>query len=344
MPKILYPFSLLYGAAVERARTRALPLRLPKPVISVGNLTWGGTGKTPVVISLAQYFLSQGARPVVLTRGYFRKSKEPAVVSDGRKMLVSPVISGDEPYLIAESAPGTGVMVGSDRYRSGLRAMEEIRPDIFILDDGFQHWKLHRDLDVLCINALNPFGNGCLIPAGILREPVSAARRAALVLITNTDLAAEDEVPAIERVLAAHDSSAPVAKTRYRASSIRKVTDNTVLTPEYFNRKVVALVSAIGENRGFRKTAEKIGCTVVGHIALRDHYWYNINNLKTFLSRFPKDLPIFITAKDAVRLKDLLPALPPHDQERFFSLDIELEFISGEEQWLSAVQKLLRSS
>jgi tetraacyldisaccharide 4'-kinase len=265
------------------------------------------------------------------------------MVSDGTKVLVAPTVSGDEPYLIAANVPGAGVMVGADRYAAGLTAMEKLNPDIFILDDGFQHWKLHRDMDVLCINALNPFGNGCLIPAGILREPAAAVRRGTIVLITNTDMASESAVAATEATVRRHNAAAPVLRAAYRVTAVRRLADNAVTAADTFAPKEAALVSALGENRGFRKTAENAGFRVAGHVALRDHYWYNINNIKMFLARFPKDLPIFITAKDAVRLNDLLPALPLHDRERFFSLDIELD-ISGEEQWQRAIRKILQSS
>jgi tetraacyldisaccharide 4'-kinase len=152
--------------------------RLPRPVISVGNLTVGGTGKTPAVAMLAKYFISRGKRAVVLSRGYGGTLRGGlGIVSDGTNLLLTPGEGGDEPYLLATTVSGLAVVVGADRYRAGLFAMERLAPDIFILDDGFQHLRLDRDLNILLLDNGQPFGNGKTLPAGLLREPRSAVQR-----------------------------------------------------------------------------------------------------------------------------------------------------------------------
>lgn len=168
-----------YAAGLLRSR------RLPRPVISVGNLTVGGTGKTPAVAMLARYFIARGKRVVVLSRGYSGalRGKE-GIVSDGTNLLLTPAEAGDEPYLLAATVSGLAVVVGADRYRAGLMAMERLTPDIFILDDGFQHLRLTRDLNILLIDSSRPFGNDRLLPAGLLREPRSAGQRADLIVYT----------------------------------------------------------------------------------------------------------------------------------------------------------------
>ena len=169
----------VYGAGILTSR------RLPRPVISVGNLTVGGTGKTPAVAMLAKYFIARGKRVAVLSRGYkgTLRGKE-GIVSDGAAMFLTSEEAGDEPFLLADTVPGLAVVVGADRYRAGLLAMERLAPDIFILDDGFQHLRLQRDLNILLLDSRRPFGNGRTLPAGLLREPRSAAERADLVIYT----------------------------------------------------------------------------------------------------------------------------------------------------------------
>jgi tetraacyldisaccharide 4'-kinase len=151
----------------------------------VGNITVGGTGKTPVVALLAGFCISRGKRVAVLSRGYGGTLHgETRLVSDGREIFLTPGEAGDEPFMLATRIPGLMVVIGPDRYKAGLFAQEQLDPDIFILDDGFQHLRLNRDLNILLLNQAKPFGNGCVLPAGWLREYRSAAKRADLVIYT----------------------------------------------------------------------------------------------------------------------------------------------------------------
>jgi tetraacyldisaccharide 4'-kinase len=183
-------FSLVYGL-ILRLRVLAYTtglfrsFRLPKPVVAVGNLTVGGTGKTPMTLYLARWFMERGKRVAVLSRGYGGSLEgEIRIVADGRTILLSPREVGDEPYLLAASLPGVMVVIGADRYRAGCLALERLEPDIFILDDGFQHLRLKRDLNLLLLDCAKPFGNGRTLPAGTLREPTAAVARADLVVFT----------------------------------------------------------------------------------------------------------------------------------------------------------------
>lgn len=181
-----FPYALIlrlrahaYAAGLFRS------YRLPRPVISVGNLTVGGTGKTPAVAMLAKYFISRGKRVAVLSRGYGGSLRGGlGIVSDGTTAILTPAEAGDEPCLLAATVPGLAVVVGADRYRAGLFALERLSPDIFILDDGFQHLRLQRDLNILLLDSDRPFGNGRTLPAGMLREPQGAADRADLIVYT----------------------------------------------------------------------------------------------------------------------------------------------------------------
>ena len=180
-----FPYELLL-----RMRARAyeaglfISHNLGRPVISVGNLTVGGTGKTPAVAMLAKYFIARGKRVVVLSRGYGGTLRGEAIVSDGETLFLSVAEAGDEPYLLASTVPRLMAVVGANRFRAGKLAMEKLAPDIFILDDGFQHLRLKRTLDILLLDSRRPFGNGRTLPAGLLREPVSAAVRADIIIHT----------------------------------------------------------------------------------------------------------------------------------------------------------------
>ena len=160
------------------------PKRLPAPVLSLGNLVVGGVGKTPLTAFLAGRFQAAGCRVVILSRGYGGEAPGINVVSDGRRIFLQPPQAGDEAYLLAQKLPGIPVVTGIDRYQAGLHAWEAFRPDLFLLDDGFQHFQLDRDLDVVLLDAARPFGNGRLLPRGPLREPVSTLHRPLVLVLT----------------------------------------------------------------------------------------------------------------------------------------------------------------
>lgn len=161
--------------------------RLPAPVLSVGNLVVGGTGKTPFTAFLARRYQAAGCRVVILSRGYGGRATGIQIISDGRRLRLRPPQAGDEACLLAAKLPGVPVVTGADRYQAGLRGWEAFEPDLFVLDDGFQHFQLHRDLDVVLLDADRPFGNGCLLPRGPLREPVSTLHRPLLLVLSRYD-------------------------------------------------------------------------------------------------------------------------------------------------------------
>ncbi len=185
------PWQRLYAAAHARRRRRAAPRaeRLPRPVVSVGNLHWGGTGKTPVTLALAEHLRDRGLAVAVLSRGYRRASRGPRLVSRGAGPLLSVADAGDEPHLLARALAGVAVVVGERRAEAGRLALAELAPppDLFLLDDGFSHVALARDLDLLVLPADDPFGGGRLWPGGRLREPLAAARHADALLVTGGD-------------------------------------------------------------------------------------------------------------------------------------------------------------
>jgi tetraacyldisaccharide 4'-kinase len=179
---LLWPLSLVYRIGLRAylsiygigLRKRC---RLKAPVISVGNLTFGGTGKTPAVQTLCRMLAEQGKRVVVLSRGHGGSARGVIVVSDGERMLSDSSEAGDEPVMLARMLPGVPVIVGKDRRDSGRLACERFGPDVIVLDDGLQYWQLHRDLDIVVLDARKPWGSGFVMPMGDLREPASGLRR-----------------------------------------------------------------------------------------------------------------------------------------------------------------------
>lgn len=341
MRRLLYPFSLAYYAGLKLDKALKQPQLLPKPVFSVGNLTWGGTGKTPVVIRLCRDLSAMAVKPVVLSRGYGRKAASvgAVIVSDGSRLLSNSIEAGDEPCLIAASAPQAAVVVGNDRFAAAQAALAKLQPGAFILDDGFQHWKLGRDLDIVCVNCLDPWGNGLLIPAGTLREPLSALKRADVVILTNADRAGSESRDMLRRSIGKYFSG-PVLSAGYRVTGMRRIADNArELIP---TGSMLTAFSAIAQPQGFESLLAKQGYTLTAHRAFRDHHAYTRADIETLLAG---SSGLFVTtAKDAVKLAGIIVQLPSRDAARFYALDIELDFIEGEQQWHDALQRTLRSS
>jgi len=232
------PWQFVYGAAhrARRAWYRRRAERLPRPVVSVGNLHWGGGGKTPLVAAVAAHLRDAGHRVAILSRGYGRDSTGIRVVSDGGPPLVGPGEAGDEPFLLSEQLPGVAVVVGAERAAAGRHALEHLAspPDLFLLDDGFSHLALHRDLDLLAFPAADPFAGGRLFPGGRLREPLASCRHADAALLTGL----APEVVAQEEV--AQEGTEGSAKSGAGAGAGR--------------RKAEALAAALGEH-GFEGAA-----------------------------------------------------------------------------------------
>lgn len=338
MRQLLAPLTPLYELGVIVDRALARPRRLPAPVISVGNITWGGTGKTPAVIALARYFTENGRRTAILTRGYRRAGAGTLIVSDGAGVRAAPGQAGDEPYLIARECPGTIVIAGADRLAAGLLAYDRFHPDIFILDDGFQHWCLRRDLDIVCVNAADPFGNGHLIPAGSLRERPSALRRADIILLTNADrLADGPRTELLARI--AGLTSAPVCQSRTRITGLRRVLDGVRLSVSQLEGRSVTVVSALGNNAGFQQSVAALGCRIAASRMFRDHHRYTPGDIQALPAA---DSEICITsAKDAVKLKAVLGHLPGASAIRWFETESVMEFMAGEDIWQGKLKPFL---
>jgi tetraacyldisaccharide 4'-kinase len=343
--KTLYPLSLIYRALSVLDKKLTKPKRLSKPVISVGNITWGGSGKTQLVIRLAADLEKQSLKTVVLSRGYKRRDStvDPLIISDHKQVIASPECAGDEPYLIARSVPGAAVVVGSNRFTAGELALSKLGADVFIMDDGFQHFELERDLDIVCVNALDPFGNGNLIPAGNLREKPEALKRAGLVVLTNCGSVDPGELSALDQYIHSITGRNNVRVT-YKIAGFRKVSESELRSPLNLGTKRVCAVSALGKNKGFRKLLETSGFEVVEHFEFRDHHKYSFEDISGAFSLAEKGCPLLTTEKDAVKLENLFSALDKEELDRLYAVRIDVDFLKGEELWKESVQKILRSS
>jgi tetraacyldisaccharide 4'-kinase len=331
----LWLLSLLYGAVVARRRARIArrggARKVSARVVSVGNLTVGGAGKTPVAIEVARRLQERGEQPAVLSRGYGREGSAPLVVSDGKSLLGNPKIAGDEPLVIARALPQVPVLVGPDRAALAELAITRLGARSLVLDDGFQHLKLARDLDIVVIDASNPYGNGYLLPRGPMREPRSALRRAGLVWLSKCDQADAATLEALARE-AQEATGRPPVRSAYRITDVAELGGKS-LDADALRGKKVGLLAGLARPESFVRTVEAAGATIASRAFFRDHHCFTGDELRQAAraARRHGAEAIATTAKDAARLPGAhldLPLLVVHVQSCI---------LSGEEQLTSVL-------
>jgi tetraacyldisaccharide 4'-kinase len=322
---LLLPLSVFYGAMT---RTRYALYRngifrthdLNAPVISIGNITVGGTGKTPLVAWFANALAEQGKKVCVLTRGYGREnSSHRVLVSNGKEILADAKTGGDEPLMLAENLiDKAAVICDKDRTSAGRWAKENLSSDVFILDDGFQHHRVKRTFDVVAVDATNPFGNGYLLPRGRLRERLSSLRRADCIIITKTNLG--EDIDELRTKLESHSKGRPVFFSRFRTIGTRLVNSNKFVELKTLPEPCVAFC-ALGNPKAFFKQIKRADLMSVHKKAFRDHHYYTQQDIEKLEQEAKeKDARCLITtAKDAVKLRGLKFELP------CYSLEIEVE-------------------
>jgi tetraacyldisaccharide 4'-kinase len=312
MGPLLAILSLLYRCALY---ARGAWFRLPWPgkrtipctVISVGNITLGGTGKTPAVIDIAGIIQQKGKQPVVVSRGYGRQDESRiSVVSDGRVVQYDPVMNGDEPVLIADRLAGVPVVVGADRYEAACAALKQFHPDLVILDDGFQHIRLHRTMDIVLIDATEPFGNGKLFPAGILREPLGALKRARAVLITRAEPG--HDLTLLKETIGRY-STARIFTSSHVPLDLVNIATNETRALSSLDRTPVLAFSGIARPASFLSLLGSLGAVVKSSCTYPDHYLYTKNDLANIFRRAADDKVglVVTTEKDGVRLHAMRP-------------------------------------
>ena len=336
----LYGVAVLYGLIV-RFRLWCYRCgwltssRLPCRVLSVGNLTMGGTGKTPMVILLMEWLQAKGQRVAVLSRGYKRTSTAPKLlVSNGTRLLVGPFEAGDEPFLIARRCPQAIVAVGADRAALGRWVLEQRPVGCIILDDGFQHHALRRDVDLVLLDATDATGLDAMLPAGRLREPLRGLERATTVVITRAD--SKEDVEAIRsRLRAIHLPFEDLIEVVFKLESVVSVQTGALQPLGWCRGKKAWLVSGIGNSDSFRRSATSLGIEVLGETVFQDHHHYRADDVVQILTNAQAEGAhmVLTTEKDAGKLP---PFLAPDDP--WWALRLRAEVVRGEERLRKLVE------
>jgi tetraacyldisaccharide 4'-kinase len=338
----LTPLSGIYGALVKarnalyhRGVLRAHQVNAP--VISVGNLTTGGTGKTPLVQWIASELAQNGLRVCVLTRGYGRKTSGRVIVSDGHKILADVNQAGDEAFLLAEKLTGqAAVICDADRVAAARWAIENLRSDVFVLDDAFQHQRIARNLNIVTIDATNPWGNGRLLPSGVLREPVKELARADCIVITHADRS--DGIEDLREQIARLCGGIAVFLSQTKQTRLRPLVQDessTVPGPSV----PIAAFCAIGNPESFFALLRRAGYQLTHPKAFRDHHHYTQSDIDRIAhdARAHGAQALVTTAKDAVKARSLSFDLPCYVAEIAIEID-------RQKQFLNLILKAIRSA
>ena len=338
------------GYSIKKYNDLKNQKKLPFKVISIGNITVGGTGKTPATIAIAEEAKRRGFVPVILTRGYKGKIKGPCFVSKGEGPLLSEEDAGDEPIIMAEKLKGVPIVKGENRYEDGVFALQNLgdtetwrhgdtetalftdspihrfthSPIVFILDDGFQHWKLFRDKDLMLIDGTNPFGNKRLLPVGPLREPLRAISRADIIAITKTEVPPTHPSPSrgegkggggrdqksefrrLIKEIRKYNKKAPVFFAEHRPLQFLSARGE-IFPLEWAKGKRFFVFSGIGNPGSFKETLLLAGINLKGFKSYRDHYRYAPKDIEKIVEHSKRSGADWIvtTEKDIMRLKEL---------------------------------------
>ncbi len=334
--------SKVYGGVVKLRRTFYKKSvfkskKLSRPVISIGNITVGGTGKTPMTIYVANVVSALGYDVAIVSRGYKGKAETVGgIVSDGKTLLMAPEIAGDEPYMMAARLKDVPVVVGKNRFKAGSLAIGKFAPDILILDDGFQHLKLERDLDLVLLDCRKPFGNGHLLPRGMMREPASALCCADAIVLTRADMANHKEMTSLLQRFRFHERKKPVFHAFHRPIVYKIINGKkNIKAASRQNRdcikgRTVFAFSGLADNHNFRRTLKNLKCNVAGHFEFSDHHSYSDSDLKGILTASQKSMSdcLVTTEKDYVRIARKIAW--PHD---LYVIGIEIEFDADAERF-----------
>jgi tetraacyldisaccharide 4'-kinase len=353
----LYVLSLVYARLVQFRlwlyRKRLFRERtLGCLVISIGNLTVGGTGKTPIVEKFARALQHGGRRVAILSRGYKsvpRPSKRsliarlrnseidpPRIVSDGRSLLLDSLTAGDEPYMLANNLKNVVVLVDKDRVKSGLFAIEHMNADTLLLDDGLQYLHLKHRLDIVLVDRQAPFGNEFLLPRGTLREPPRNLRRASYIFITKSTAGSNADL--IKRIRR-YNRTAEIIECTHQPLHLQNVVTGETVSLASLTGAFIGSICGIAAPESFEAGLRELGANIEIAKRYADHHRYTEAELRSFISRcIRRDLEMIVTTeKDAVRF----PLLGKTDVPIFF-LRVEIEILSGHETWEQCVARICK--
>ncbi len=347
---VLKSISLVFAAVVSiryalyrTGLLRRFPLGVQ--VISIGNVTAGGTGKTPVTEIFARTLAAEGRKVAILSRGYRRKEAPwwkrlftqvidpPLVVSDGRRVLLDAAIGGDEPYMLASNLPGVAVVVDRNRVKAGRYAVKRLGCDTLILDDGFQYQKLKHSIEVVLVDSTNPFGNGNMLPRGILREPVRHLKRADIIFLTKC----RGDVSSVKEEIRRYNKTADIVECNHTPRILKDVWSREELPLSWLDGKTVCTLSGIASPKGFEDSLRRLGSKVVWCERYADHHRYDASEVLYAVNR-TADMgadALVTTEKDAVRFPrfETVPV-------KCLYLRIAIEILSGGENFTQIINKI----
>lgn len=321
-------------------------------VVVVGNLTAGGTGKTPVVEKFARALRDRGRKVAILSRGYKSKAPPfwkkwwfwlthtqeppPRVVSDGERVLLDSEESGDEPYMLARNLPGVVVLVDKNRVKAGAYAIKTFGCDTLVLDDGFQYLPLKGSLNLLLVDKTSPFGNGHLLPRGVLREPIKHLSRASYIFLTKSN---GQRDPELEAVIARHNPEADIVECVHRPQYLQRVGAGADARQSlgWLKGRRVAAFSGIATPESFEKFLRDLGATLMVRERFLDHYRYEAEDLAGLLAQAEREGAecLVTTEKDAVRIPPSPPGALP-----IYYLRLEIDIIRGAADFDEAVGRI----
>ena len=348
--RILKAFSFLFGivVAIRYALYRTGVLRrypLGIQVISVGNVTAGGTGKTPVTEIFARTLAAEGRKVAILSRGYRRKEAPwwqrvftqvvdpPLVVSDGKRVLLDSATGGDEPYMLASNLPGVAVVVDRNRVKAGRYAVKRLGCNTLILDDGFQYQRLKHSIEVVLVDSTNPFGNGNLLPRGILREPIRHISRADIIFLTKCT----GDVSAVTAEIRRYNTTAEIVECNHTPKVLKDVWSREEYPLDWLSGKTVCTLSGIAAPKGFENSLRHLGAKVVWCERYADHHRYDSSEVLYALNR-TADMgadALVTTEKDAVRFPRLETS-----PVRCLYLRVAIEILAGGESFTQIINRI----
>ena len=321
-------------------------------VVSIGNLTCGGTGKTPVVEVFARTLSANGRKVAILSRGYRSKKRTlgeklshifqhgkietpPKVVSDGQDLLLNSEYAGDEPYMLASNLPEVAVVVDKDRVKSGIYAIDNFKSDVIILDDGFQYLMLKPHINIVLVDSSDPFGNGHVLPRGVLREPIKNIRRADYIFLTKSD--GSHKIEHLKRFIRRHTRRAEIIECCHKPQNLVTLEGRNILPLSALKGAKVAALSAIARPDSFERFLEDFGADLVLKDHFADHHRYTQQEIIDFVNQAKAAGAemIVTTEKDAVRI----PRLDRCDVPILY-LRIQIDILSGQESFNQCISRI----
>lgn len=308
---------------------------LPCKTICVGNITVGGTGKTPIVELVCRTLLRKGVRVGIISRGYGRRISPKSgcdtfVVSDGEKIFTPAQAAGDEPVMLAKRLAHVPVLIGKNRYQAGLKAFEKFHVQTVIMDDGFQHLQLARDLNIVVLDGQSPFGNFYGLPLGRLRESPRALKRADIILLTK--VADNEQKNRVVQMMRRYNKTAPVMVGQHTPRDLISFKRDKTISLEALRGKTIVALSGIGDPSYFLTTLRELGAKVTSHMAFPDHHWYSTEEIRHIEHEVisGESWGLVTTEKDAVRISHV-----PRCSVWILRIDMVLR--EGEQLWKKAL-------